>query len=362
MPNVTRKEFLSLSALFAGAAALPRAVLGRTVAAQSPRTIPEPPQAKGAGIYADLIVVGARVLTSDPAMPRAEAFAVRDGKILALGTTSDIRNLAGKGTRVIDATRKTVTPGFIDAHCHPSGVGELYLANANVRSKRELLDNLRKKAGETKPGYWVEGFMFDDTKLTDATPLDRRDLDSVSTEHPIKVGHRGGHTAWYNTKALQLAGIGRDTPDPQHGRYFRDANGDLTGRAAELATDVIDKFGNYEEFTPEQDRERARAGMAHISKLLTAAGLTTVHDLSAVIPNVRAYEDVRARGELRHRAYMMIRGEAFPKLRDAGVYTGLGDDWIRVGGVKFAADGSASERTMRMARRTWERRTMAFSR
>ena len=89
--------------------------------------------------------------------------------------------------------------------------------------------------------------------------------------------------------------------------------------------------------------------MAHMSTLYTAAGLTTVHDLSATSDNIRAYEDVRAAGELKHRAYMMIRGEAYPKLRDAGVYTGFGDDWVRVGGVKFAADGSASERTMRMS-------------
>jgi predicted amidohydrolase YtcJ len=346
MAHVTRKEFLSLSALVAGAAALPRFAFGRGMPG-----VDSPPsaQTKGFGIVADLIVVNARVLTSDSTAARAQAFAVRDGKFLAVGTSADIRNLAGKGTRIVDAKGMTVTPGFIDAHCHPSGVGELYSADANVKTKALLQENLRKRAAQTPAGFWVEGFMFDDTKLTDATPLDRRDLDAVSTQHPIYVAHRGGHTAWFNSKALELAGITRDTPDPQHGRYFRDANGDLTGRVAELAVEKVLAAGMREKFTPEQERERARAGMSHISKLLTAAGLTTVHDLSAVVDNIRAYEEIRANGELRHRAYMMIRGDAFPKLRDAGVYTGFGDEWIRVGGVKFAADGSASERTMRMS-------------
>ena len=346
MSRVSRKEFLSITALLAGATLLPRRVLGLAPRAA---TAGDAPVAKGAGIVADLVVVNARVLTIDPSQARAQAFAVREGRFLAVGSTREIRNLVGRGTRVIDAAGMTVTPGFVDAHCHPSGVGELYSANANVRTKAELFGNLRKRAASTPPGFWVEGFMFDDTKLTDPMPLVRQELDSVSTQHPIIVAHRGGHTAWYNSLALQLAGITRDTPDPEHGRYFRDASGELTGRAAEQALDVLARVGKYEQFTPEQQRERARAGMAHISKLLTATGLTTVHDAGADAEHIRAVEDARARGELRHRCYMMIAAAMYPKLRDAGVYTGLGDDWLRIGGVKHVADGSASERTMRMS-------------
>ena len=151
-----------------------------------------------------------------------------------------------------------------------------------------------------------------------------------------------------NSKALELAGITKSTPDPEHGRFFRDSSGDLTGRAAEAARGVFNRAGQRERFTPEQQRDRSRQGMKHISMLLTATGLTTVHDAGAGPDRIRAYEDARANGELRHRAYMMIRG-AYEQLRNAGVYTGFGDEWIRVGGVKYAADGSASERTMRMS-------------
>jgi predicted amidohydrolase YtcJ len=345
MRKLTRGEFLSLSALAAGAAVVPKPAF--TSAAESDAT--PPLQNRGFGIEADVIVVNARVLTMNPAQPRTEAFAVKDGKFLALGTSADIRNLASAGTRVIDAAGMTVVPGFIDTHCHPSGVNELFgVVVTKLMTKAALIDALKKKAGETPAEFWVQGELFDDTKLTDPTPLDRHDLDRVSTAHPIVVNHRGGHTSWYNSKALELAGVTRETPDPSNGRFFRDAAGDLTGRVAEQARGVFGRVGRREQLTPEQSRERSRQGMRYISEQLTAAGLTSVHDAGTSTDHLRAYEDVRANGELRHRAYMMIRGP-FQQLRQAGVYTGFGDEWIRVGGLKLAADGSASERTMRMS-------------
>ena len=116
------------------------------------------------------------------------------------------------GHASIDAAGQTVTPGFIDTHCHVSGVGELYSVNANVRRVRELQANLKAKADKTPPGQWVEGIMFDDTKLD--VVLTRRFLDEVTRDHPLVVNHRGGHTSWYNSKAFEMAGITKDTPTP----------------------------------------------------------------------------------------------------------------------------------------------------
>ena len=325
----------------AGAFTVGRRVQGTSQSVAAPAA--SPPTAEP-----ELIVINARVYTVDGALPRAEAFAIKNGRFVAVGSTADVKNLATGRTRVIDAARMTVTPGFIDTHCHVSGVNELYGVNANVRRVRELLANLTAKAGTTPEGTWVSAFMFDDTKLD--VPLTRRHLDEVSRAHPIVVNHRGGHTSWYNTKALELAGITRNTPDPDHGRFFRDETGDLTGRVAELARSVFDKVGTRETFTAEQQRERGRNGMRHISALLTAAGLTSVHDAGADRDRIVAYEDARANGELRHRVGFLVRGASvFSGFKAAGIYYGFGDEWIRVGGVKFAADGSASERTMRMS-------------
>src|SRR5204862_7537897 len=115
----------------------------------------------------------------------------------------------------------------------------------------------------------------DDTKLDRA--LSRHDLDEASRDHPIVINHRGGHTSWYNSKALELARITMQTPDQSDGRFFRD-RGELTGRVAENARRVLDKDGLRQTFTPEQQRDRARAGMRHMSELFAAAGLTSVHD------------------------------------------------------------------------------------
>jgi predicted amidohydrolase YtcJ len=343
MRRVSRGEFLSLSAILAGAAALTKLPFSKAGAqgGSLPRLAPLPPESP------DFIVVNGRVLTQDSALPRAQAFAIKHGKFTAVGSNADIRNLATRDTRVMDAQNMTVLPGFMDCHCHPSGVRELYEVNANLRSVREIQEALRKKLATTQPGFWINGYMFDDTKLSDG-PLTRASLDAVSTDHPIGVHHRGGHTSFYNSKAFELAGITKNTPDPSDGRFFKDANGELNGRVAELARNAVNRGGQRERFTPEQERERAKQGMMHISKMFAATGLTTVHDAGASADTIRAYEDARAAGELRHRAYMMIRG-AYQALRDAGIYTGFGDEWIRVGGRKVTADGSASERTMRMS-------------
>src|SRR3954469_1073799 len=339
MAKYTRGEFLGLGAALAGAFSLGKLPAGmpRVAAQAAAAPIADP----------DLIVVNAGVLTSDAAQPRAEAFAVKDGRFTAVGATTDIRNPATARTRVVDAQRMTVTPGFIDAHCHPSGVEELYGVNTNLRTVREIQAAIKKKAEATPAGFWVAGFMFDDTKLD--RPLTRKDLDEATTEHPVSVAHRGGHTNFYNSKAFELAGITAQTPDPADGRFFKE-NGELNGRVAENARGVFNRVGKRETFTAEQQRDRGRKGMAHMSKLFNAAGLTTVHNAMTSPNQILAYQDCREQGELTHRVAMMIQsGQAYSALKLANIRTGFGDEWIRVGGVKFVADGSASERTMRMS-------------
>ncbi|MCY3845811.1 MAG: amidohydrolase family protein, partial [Acidobacteria bacterium] len=335
MPTYTRKEFLGLGAVLAGGVGVARLPVA---AAQEP--------AGGAG-PADLAVVNARVYTVDDAQPRAQAFAVRGDRFAAVGSTDDVRNLVGPATDVIDAAGMTVTPGFIDTHSHPSGVNELYGVNTNLRTVAEIQAALRRKAVDTPPGRWVRGFMFDDTKVVDG-PLHRTHLDEAVPDHPVNVAHRGGHTNWFNSHAFDLAGITRDTPDPPDGRFARGPDGELSGMVAEHARDVFATVGEREELTEGEQRTRAREGMAHISRLMSAAGLTTVHDAGASRGRLVAYQDAREAGELRHRVYAMVRGP-YRDLRNAGVYTGFGDEWVRIGGVKYSADGSASERTMRMS-------------
>ena len=340
MTKYQRREFLQLSGM--GAA------LGLGFLPGEKRARPLGTRQTSSGTGPDLVLLNGRVYTVDDARLRAEAFAVRTGRFVAVGSSDEIRSLVASGTEVIDAEGMTVTPGFIDTHCHPSGVNELYGVNMDLRSLAELQEALRRKAAATAPGNWVNGFKFDDTKVRDGR-LHRRHLDEAVPNHPVSVAHRGGHTTWYNSKAFELAGITGDTPDPRDGRFERDEDGELSGMVAERARSVFAGVGNREELTPTQHRERAQNGMKYISELLAAAGLTTVHDARADRSRIRAYQDAYRSGELRHRAYMMVSPGVFQILKAAGLSTGFGDEWVRIGGVKFAADGSASERTMRMS-------------
>ncbi len=336
MRKLSRRKFIgSSSALALAGIGLP----SQSALAQSPASV----QRLSAPDY---VVINARVFTSDPALPQAEAFAVKGDKFLAVGSSADIRNLAAPGTEIIDAEGMFVTPGFIDAHSHPSGAGvnELVQVNADRRSIVEIKEAIAERARNTPNGQWVRAFKYDDTKLAEGRPLNRFDLDEAAPQNPVVVGHRGGHTGVYNSMALAMAGVTAETPDPADGRFFRDANGVLTGLVAEQARYV------FRDLIPtDSTREERKEGVKLISQLMTAAGLTSVHQTGGGQNDMIAYQDARAEDGLRFRMYLFPRGQLFFDLVNAGVRTGMGDEVFRIGAVKFGADGSASERTMRMS-------------
>ncbi len=298
----------------------------------------------GAGTAPDLIVHGGTIHTMDDANPRAESLAVKDGRFVAVGSRADVENLRGTATEVIDHGDAVIVPGFIDAHTHPAaaGVRELKDVNVDVRSIAEITDRMATRARETPAGEWVVGFKYDDTKLAEGRPLNRLDLDEAVPNHPAVVGHRGGHTSVYNSRAFALAGVDADTPDPPGGKFYR-AEGALTGLVAERANYVFRSL--IPSTHTDDDRQ---AGVALITRLMAQAGLTSFHDAGTSAASVAAYQAAYRAGDLRCRVYMLMRGP-YEDLREAGVATGFGDEWLRVGPVKYGADGSASERTMRMS-------------
>ncbi len=155
------------------------------------------------------------------------------------------------------------------------------------------------------------------------------------------VGHRGGHTGVYNSRAFETAGVTVETPDPFGGHFFRE-NGELTGKVAERARAVFDVPST-------STREERARGVAVICREMNAAGLTSVHQTGTSAAAFTAYQDAYAAGDLSFRMYAMARGGTFPALKQAGIRTGFGDAMLKVGAVKYAADGSASERTMAMS-------------
>lgn len=332
MKRVTRRGFLG-----SGAAALPAGFLlgSRPSGAAS-----------GAGLAADLIVTGGRLLTMDPAFARATALAVRGDRLLAVGSDDEIEALAGPATERVDARGRTVVPGFIDAHSHPLLAQEAIGVNVNLPRIADVKKALAGKAAETPPGHWVRGVMYDDTIFEDERPLTRRDIDEAVPDHPVYVAHRGGHTAVVNSKAFEIAGITMDTPDPEGGKFYRE-NGEFTGKVAEHAVEPFFAAGTW----PVMDRKTRAQAVAISTKNMAAAGLTSTTDAWGEPENLVAYQDARDSGELYTRLSFMPAGTspAYEGLKTAGMHSGFGNDMLLIGAVKYAADGSASERTMRMS-------------
>lgn len=300
---------------------------------------------------ADLAVFNARVYTVGPRAPRAEAFAVKAGRFTAIGTTAEIRSI--KSAQTFDAKQMTIVPGFIDCHNHAPGNTLLYeviVGNPYVVefvTIASIVDKLRAKARETPAGMWVEGYFFDDTKVKDNRLLNIHDLDQVSSDHPVAVHHRGGHTSFYNSKAFQMAGIDKNTPNPPGGTFDRDANGELNGRVTDRATGALNRVGKRPTYTPEQTAKRDRDGLAYISKQFARYGVTSVHHEGG---NLAALQEVRARGELLHRVSYEANGRVLEAMISGGIMTGFGDEWIRLGATsEHTVDGSFSERTMALS-------------
>ena len=303
---------------------------------------------------ADLVVFNAKVHTVDDARPLAQAFAVRGGRFVAVGANADITALIGKRTQTYDAQGRTITPGFID--CHNHAPGEMLLYEVLVGNPYEvefvtiasIVDKLKAKARTLPADTWVEGFFYDDTKVKDGRLITAHDLDQVSTTQPVAVHHRGGHTSFYNSRALAMAGVTRQRPNPPGGTFDRDASGALNGRVTDRATAVFDGVGKRQAFTPEEMARRSRDGMAHISKQFTRHGLTSVHHQSG---DLSAMQDIRARGELRHRISYEAIGPELEAMIRVGLKTGFGDEWIKLGAtMEHTVDGSFSERTMALSR------------
>ena len=157
----------------------------------------------------ELILYNGNILTVNDKEPRAQAVAIARDRFFAVGSNSDVLNLAGAGVRKTDLGGKTVTPGFIDAHSHPAEAGLMHLSmvDCDLRSISAIQAALRERASKTPPGEWVLGFKYDDTKTEEARPLTVADLDAAVPDHPVHIQHRGGHTTYSNSLAFRKAGI-----------------------------------------------------------------------------------------------------------------------------------------------------------
>ena len=288
----------------------------------------------------ETILYNGNIWTLDEGQPWAQAVAISGARFVAVGSNAEVLRLGSARTRKIDLANNTVLPGFNDAHAHPveSGVEHLRKVACDTDSIERIKTALHERALKAPPGEWVLGFLYDDGKTP--RPINRHDLDDAVPDHPALVQHRGGHTAFVNSLALQLAQVNDQTPDPAGGRFEHDADGHLTGFVGDAGMRAFLKL-----IPNRNTRDDYRQGAALISKLFASKGVTSACDADASPEDVQGYQDARDAGELTMRIYCHVSAASLDHFMDAGIHSGFGDEWVRIGGVKQYADGSISERT-----------------
>jgi predicted amidohydrolase YtcJ len=288
---------------------------------------------------ADLVLRGGRVWAGK-GLPPATALAVRDGRVVAVGGDAEIAEWTSGSTKVIDLAGRLAVPGFNDAHVHflSGGFGLLSVDLRGARDEAEVARLLGAHARTLPRGTWIlEGNWDHEAWPSKALPT-RRAIDAATPEHPVFVQRLDGHMSLANSLALRLAGVTRETADPPGGTIVRDAAGEPTGVLKDNAADLVTRV------IPEPSREMnlraARAALAEAARV----GVTTIQDNSSV-DALPTYRELRARGELTARMHVWRYASAMPALMQAGIGSGLGDEWIRLGALKILSDGSMGSGT-----------------
>jgi len=289
----------------------------------------------------DVIILNASIHTMDAARPTAGALAVSGNRIAAIGSTPEIRSLAGPNTKLIDAGEKLVLPGFNDAHVHYL-MGGFSLANVDLRdakSPEEMARRLGHYAKQMPKGRWILGGDWDHEKWPGAPLPTKEIIDAATPDNPVFVNRLDGHMALANSLALKMAKVTKETKDPPGGVVVRDPKtGEPTGVLKDGAEDLVDRVVPEKSF--EEKHAAALAATEHAAKM----GVTSVTDMSAG-DDVGLYQYMLDRGELKNRIYAIRSIVSWEVLAKTGVHGAFGSDMLRIGGLKGFADGSLGSTT-----------------
>ena len=298
---------------------------------------------------ADLILRNGHIVTMESAPSVVTAMAVRDGRVLTMGSDPELVGCAGARTKIVDLQKRTVLPGLIDVHTHAmewtKGIlrGQIDAGYPRLHAISEIVHEVGQRAGKLKPGEWVVGSGWDDSKLSERRYITRQDLDPVSANNPVYLMHVSGHLSVANSAALKLAGITRQTPDPQGGVIERDQTGGPTGILKDTAMLLV---GNILPPDPADLSERAAK---LVSEKVAEVGLTTIHDIFLSPEEMKGYQDAYKKGWLKIRVQMSPQIGSIAdaeKLAHTGVHTGFGDEQLKFGAAKMFADGGMGARTI----------------
>jgi predicted amidohydrolase YtcJ len=254
--------------------------------------------------YADLVLTGGSVITMDSTQPKAQAVAVKDGKIVYVGSDHGAERWIGSRTRIARLRGETVLPGFQDAHIHPltSGLDLMGCDLTGFSSRDSVLARIRACADSLPGGAWLVGSNWELPLFPDANPQ-RELLDSLVPGRPAYLSAADGHSAWVNSEALRVAGIDRTTADPPHGRIERRRNGEPAGTLRESAMGLVSRV------IPAPDARQMSDALARVLPLLSAAGITAVQEASGSPALLQAYRASDSAGALTARIVVALRAD-----------------------------------------------------
>jgi len=311
--------------------------------------------------YADVVLLNCNVITMDPKKSRAEAIAIKDSRFLVVGTNEEIKETIGKSTKTRDLGKMTVVPGFNEAHCHPLlfalAIRDMDLSKPDIHSIKDILDLVGKQAKVQEAGTWINCRGYNQNRLEEKRHITRWELDEAAPNHLVRLRHFGLHSVVVNSKVLMLAGITKDTPDPEGGKIERDPNnGDPTGVLLEMpAIAFVDRV------MPETSYEDVIENLKIVNQKFLAEGITSFAHAGVGLqvdwPRViGAYQEAVETNVLQIRTSLQPWHEKFldysrideeldvldSRLFKFGIRSGFGDDKLRIGPFKIIMDGSVS--------------------
>ncbi len=311
------------------------------------------PAAGDAPREAELVLLNGRIVTLDPSLPEATALAAADGRILAVGSDEDVRPLAGADARVIDLEGRLAIPGFIEGHGHFMSLGRsrMILDLTRAGSWAEIVDMVAEAATQAAPGEWIEGRGWHQEKwdppperTVEGVPVHDA-LSAVSPQNPVLLGHASGHASFANARALELAEIGPETPDPAGGEIVRDETGRATGLLRETAQRLVGQaLERHRSARPPERVEAERREQARLAaEELLRKGVTTFHDAGSSFETIDFYRRLADEGALPVRLYVMVRRESNAamdrRLPDYRMI-GYGGGFLTVRAIKRQIDGA----------------------
>lgn len=301
----------------------------------------------------DSISIHGRIYTMDEKNSEFQALAIKNGRFLALGTDEEIQSLAGKSTRIIDLQGRTVIPGIIDSHNHLWEVGEKLsqIRLDECTSVEEMMELVQAEVKITPPGKWILGMGWNEGIFTEVRYPTRHDIDKITTEHPV-ILKRFFNMDVVNTRVLQMAGIHASTPDPQGGKIEKDPDGTPNGILRASAKLFARKL------VPLPTENEIAEALKLAIPIMHQLGITSVIDPGLKSYEIRGYQTLYQSGGLNMRVNVMPSWHGFKdeesidqldyRANELGIFSGFGDEWLRIGGLKMAIDGGTTSRTAYM--------------